>query len=303
MAASLPRVIPSQSDPTGITDAIVDLFAMRAVHDLPLARYVAGEPAEARHTMRLPAGDDEGEGRYRTLLRGEPAGWCDGLATAAGFPELVPALAARPMPRVLTFVEAAGLLPSLADPEASLTTYGLANAAQKLYPLYANNINARGRQRYLFELDVKAAAAERRLATAERPSARLRQAVAAAKAEWLALQRLLPVPIREHMVDVDLSLPPGRVRLALDPEVLSTAALCLDGLLIAERQGWLVYLHPGPAGRSYVVSVADRDGGRVERELPQERVLSWLLGVADWHGRPDLVAYRSGLILTARPLN
>lgn len=300
MAASLPRVISTHTDPTGATDAIVELFALRAVDDLSLAQYVAGEPAEARHTMRLlrPAGTV----RYRTLLRGEPTGWCDGLACAAGHPDLVPSIGQWPMPRVLTFAEAAELLPSLADPEASLSTYGVANAAQKLYPLYANNLSARGRQRYLFELDVKAEAAERRLAARRaerRPAEMVRRSAERARGEWLALRRLLPPPIREHMVEVDLTTPtPGRRRLVLDPEVLSVAALCLDGLAIAEREGWLAYCWPGPGGRSHVVQVPVQDGDGVrwvERQLPQERVLPWLLGVADWHGRPDLVAYRPGL--------
>lgn len=284
---------PSQINSTGVADAVLELFAMRAVEDLDLAEYVAGEPAEARHTLLTNSG------AYRVLLRGEPAAWCDGLASAAGYPQLIPDLAARPVPKVLTLAQAAQLLPSLADPDAALSTYGAKNAAQTLYPLYAANLLSRGRQRYLFELEVRAVAAERRLTVAERgterrPRARLSKAAAAAREEWLALRRQLPTPIREHMAEVDLAPAASPDPLPLDPDRLSASALCLDGLTIAHQEGWLVYRHPTGEGRAYAVQLETPDGP-VSREIPQERVLPWLLGVADWHGRPELVAYRPGL--------
>jgi len=292
MTASLPPVTPTpQLD--HIHAAILDLFAIQAVADAELADYVAGEPAEARHVLALPRLEQLGRSAFRrVLIRDEPADWCDGLACAAGRPELIPALAAGPWPAVVTVSGAAAMLPKLANPAETVGTYGAEYLARDLYPLYAHNQISRGRMRYLFEAEVRAEATTRRLQAS--PTRAKQRAADTARLDWQSLRRRLPAPIRERQVGGDLRPGPSPVPLPLDPDELSVASMCLDGLMVAHREGWLSYRHPGQ-GRSYVVQLPGPDGGDVEREISQARVLAWLLGVADWYGRADLVAYRPGL--------
>lgn len=66
---------------------------------------------------------------------------------------------------------------------------------------------------------------------------------------------------------------------------------------IGHAEGWFEYLRPeGDTldSRRYVVEIAT-PLGRVERVLLPEEVLPWVLGLADSHGRAELVAYRPGL--------
>jgi|KBSSwiStaDraftv2_1062776.scaffolds.fasta_scaffold62698_4 hypothetical protein len=290
MAASLPAVTPPP-EATAVHEAILELFAMRAVHELGLARYVAGEPALARQVLALnPAGRPR---TFRTLIRDEPVAWCDGLACAAGYTGLIPALAAGPWPRVITPRDAAQLLPKVADPSATVGTYGAEYLARAMYPLYAHNRLSRGLARYLFVDEVQAEAATRRLAA--QPTQAAQSAADTARERWWALLRRLPTPARPRTVGADLTPVASPEPLPLDPGELSLADRCVAGLMVAHRQGWLTYLHPGPAGHSYLVRVANVDGDEVDREIGQARVAAWLLGVADFHGYPELVAFRDGL--------
>lgn len=66
---------------------------------------------------------------------------------------------------------------------------------------------------------------------------------------------------------------------------------------IGHAEGWFNYVRPEGdtlAERRYVVEIAT-PLGRVDRVLLPDEVLPWVLGLADSHGRAELVAYRPGL--------
>lgn len=290
----------ASADLTGVHAAFLELAALRAVDDAGLARYVAGEPAEARHVMALPRSD--GSVRYRTLWRNEAAAWCDGFACAAGQPDLIPSVAALPMPTLLTIAAAAIRIQSSASTGgASMTVQGVHHliATGQLYPLYGRKDTGEGLERYLFADQVKVIVAHRRglTATSKAQISRWQRAEEAAQAQWLTVRRRLPAPIRTGMVDVDIRPLPSPDPLPLHQDARPTARSLdglVTGLMAAHNRGWLRYLYPAEDGRSFVVAV-DQPAGERQRSLPQARVLAWLLGVADWHEHPELVAYRPDL--------
>lgn len=276
------------TDLPGTRAAFCDLVALRAVADLDLATYVAGDPGRARHVMGLTRAG--GQVVYRTLHRGEPLAWASGLAAGAGLVDLGDQLAATAVPALLDGDTAARAL--------GLSVQGLHYAvrAGDLYPLYGNRAGTgTGTARYLFASQVAAEAARRQLrgdhlaaGRRKRLEAQLDQSTQA----WLQVRQMLPAPVRESMVDVDIRPLPSPDPLPVDPDA-APAVQAVRGLQIAEAQGWLTYHYP--IGRAYAVTMVDQRGHEVDMTVPADGVLAWLLGVADRHGRADLVAYRPGL--------
>lgn len=256
------------TDLPGTRAAFHSLHALRRVHDLGLATYVAGQPRDARHVMRRCY-------TYRTLLRGEALAWAAGLAAGAGRLTLADEVAAQPVPDLVSVDTAAGRL-GLGVPAVRLMIRG-----GQLYPLYGNRADGTGRALYLFTAQV---AAER--------AARLGTQVEETRQAWLAVRSLLPTPVPESMVGVDITPAPSPDPLPLDPD-LAGSVRAVQGLQMAERAGWLTYHYPIRDG--YAVTMADVAGTEVDITVPAQALLAWLLGVADWHGRADLVAYRPGL--------
>lgn len=276
------------TDPPGTRAAFLDLFGLRTVDDLGLAAYVAGEPAEARHVARVRR--PRGQQVHRTLLRGEARAWTGGVAAGAGYPELMGQLGTHPTPALMPFGEAAQRL--------GLTESGLDYAlkAGTLYPLYGNTASIRrGRARYLFADQVDLEVVTRELRGTLTPARRrlLERRVVERTEAWMAVRAMLPTPVRESMAGVDIRPLPSPDPLPLDPDRAGLAALSVQGLQLAEQHEWLTYHYLLPHG--YAVTVADREGAEVDITVPVEGLLAWLLGVADWHGRADLVAYRPGL--------
>lgn len=272
--------------PPGARTALLDLFALRTVEDLGLATYVAGAAAYARHVMRLippwARGDeglagaatrDRGPVMYRTLLRGEAQPWAAGLAAGAGVPDLAGRIGKRRMPTLMTIAEAAARL--------GLTEKGVANAVSRgdLYPVYGNTAQGWGRARYLFAAQIRVENLIR--------EGRVNDA---AMTSWLRLRQMLPTPLRESMAGADVRPGPSPDPLPLDPAKTAAAPLAVRGLQIAEAQGWLTYHYPD--GDGYRVTVGADDAPMT---VPLQGLLAWLLGLADWHGRAELVAYRAEL--------
>lgn len=284
------------TDPPGTRAAFLDLVALHTVDDLGIAGYVAGTPAQGRHVMRVRK--RRGLQVYRTLLRGEARAWAGGIAAGAGYPELAGQLDKLPTPALMPFGEAAQRL--------RLTKSGLDYALKvgNLYPLYGNTASIRrGRARYLFtdQVDLEVVTRELRgtLKRARRGTltrARrtlLKERLAERTEAWMAVRAMLPTPVRESMAGVDIRPLPSPDPLPLDPGRLGVGVLNVQGLQLAEQCGWLTYHYLLPHG--YAVTVADREGAEVDITVPVEGLLAWLLGLADWHGRADLVAYRPGL--------
>lgn len=80
--------------------------------------------------------------------------------------------------------------------------------------------------------------------------------------------------------------------LPVDPG-LNPRSLAIVLLQLAEEAGWLSYdgMDLREGGDRYQVTLPNG----VARELLSAEVPAWVLGVADTHGRADLVAYRPGL--------
>lgn len=266
----------------GTRAAFHSLHALRRVEDLGLATYVAGQVRDARHVMRRCY-------TYRTLLRGEAQAWAAGLAAAAGHLELADQVAAQPVPSLLTLETAAERL-GLAVQGVRLLLRG-----GGLYPLYGNRPDGTARALYLFTAQVAAEQAARELRDwSMTPSRQARLEVRAeqAKQDWLVIRAMLPTLVPEAMAGVDLAPAPSPDPLPLDPD-LAGSVRAVRGLQVAERAGWLTYHYP--IGDGYAVTMSDTDGTEVDITVPAQALLAWLLGVADWHGRADLVAYRPGL--------
>ena len=268
-------------DRTGIGGAYRELRSIRTIDDVGLATYKAGAPDEGRHVLQLP------RGTYRTLLRDESAPWCDGLDVASGHSR-VAELAGAAVPKLLTLNEASDHLPISRFELNRLTRAG------GLYPLYGRTERGQGRVRYLFASQVHLEALTRQLEGARSRRRNLEKQREEALTVWLAQRRLLPPPIHESTVDVDLRPLPSPNPLPLDPSGSPEPRLCIEALLRADEAGWLEYRHPTDTGDAYVV-VVHLAGVQVKRRIPQRWLLAWLLGVADGHGRPDLVAFRLGL--------
>lgn len=288
--------------------AYADLRALRTVNDAGWAAYLATNPTDDRHVVMMV-----GRGvAPRTLLRGEAFAWCDGLCAAAGGGDRVARVAAEPVPELVKVSDVGRMIPA-SDGRGGrggpwLSRQGVAwnvNAGN-LYCLYG-----RGKSKWLFMAQVKSEALERRVRTAERATrdaaragevagaraaqrelAALMRQADDAQAAWLEVRRLLPPPSRPSAAEVALRPKPSPNPLPIS-ESKSGVTRRVDALMIAHEQGWLEYLHPSVDNTRYAVRVGT--GRRARREIPYDAVLPWVLGVADWHGRADLVAYRPDL--------
>ncbi len=288
--------------------AYADLRALRTVGEAGWAAYLATNPADDRHVVMIPFRPGQAP---RTLWRGEAFDWCDGLCVAAGGGDRVARLADEEVPELVRVADAARMIPAASGRGGPwLSPQGVAwnvNAGN-LYALYG-----RYRDRWLFEAQVRSEALDRRVRAAERTVqaaaragedadaraaqrdlGRLMKAAETAQREWLQIRRLLPPPSRPSAAEVSLRPKPSPDPLPIDP-ALHGVTQRVAALMVADGQGWIEYRHPTADSTGYVVRVDDGAGGRVERTLSHEAVLPWLLGVADWYGRADLVAYRPDL--------
>lgn len=271
----------------GTASAFRDLYGLRSVDDLDLARYVAGDPGDARHVMRLARGNKRVT--RRTLIRGEAEQWAAGLAAGAGHVDLGDRVANTPVPELVTLAEAADML--------GLTERGVDHVIGRgrLYPLYGNTSAGTSQARYLFACQVRAEARSRGLADENlQPRRRrvLELQLEDATAAWQLVRAMLPTPVPIAMAEGDIQPGPSPDPLPLDPRI-DPATLAVQGLQLAERRGWLTYHYP--LAGVYAVTMANLDGAQVDMTVPAKGLLAWLLGVADFHRRADLVAYRPGL--------
>lgn len=273
--------------------AYADLRGLRTVADSQWIAYLATYPADDRHVV-LPLRLGRGWAP-RTLLRGEAYQWCEGLCWAAGGGDLVARVADEALPELVAMADVPGMIPAVDGRGGKggpwLTRQGVAwnvNAGN-FYTLYG-----RGRRsRWLFADQVRAEAAERRVQAAARAGATKRRLAAlveqegAARAKWLEVRKLLPPPTRPAAAEVDLRPKPSPDPLPIG-QGLPGVTRRVEALMVAADAGWLEYLHPD--GDVYVVRIAG-----AEVRVGEDAVLPWLLGVADWHCRADLIAYRPDL--------
>lgn len=268
--------------------AYADLRGLRTVTDEQWVAYLATHPDDRHVVLPLRLGRGWAP---RTLLRGEAHPWCEGLCWAAGGGDAARRVVDEPLPELVALADVPGMIPSVTGRGRTLTRQGVAwniNAGN-LYTLYG-----RGRhQRWLFAAQVRAEAADRRVQIAERDNAKKRrlaglvEQAGKARAAWLEVRKLLPPPTRPAAAEVDLRPKPSPDPLPIDPR-LPAVTMRVNALMIARDAGWLEYLHPD--GDVYVVRI----GGALVR-VRAEVVLPWVLGVADWYGRADLIAYRADL--------
>lgn len=222
--------------------------------------YVAGDLGAGRHLLQV--GD-----RHREVQRDETFGWAHGVAAAH---------------RKAHLLDDLGLVPDLVSIEQAaralnITTDGVDYriAAGKLYPLYLARARG-GRERHLFATQVNAALGDDEAA-----------------AQWQRTRALLPPTTR--IVDMPEYTGPAPSPSPLPlPSGPAESTRRMQALMIGDVEGWFVYVHGDPTADRYMVSVLDNGGDR-EMTIPGDDVLPWVLGHADVHGYPELVAYRKGL--------
>lgn len=297
------------ASPRGTEAAYAQLRAL-AVADLEgWCRYVAGRPAEGRHVLELAR--PRGRNVYRTLERGEAFWWALGLGDGCGQGQLVDAVLAEPVPGLVSTADAAAMMAAVdrwgnrTGPAMSAEGIKHNITSTRLYPLYGAQ-----RFRYLFTAQTDAERLAREVAQLERLAhlAASEGNERAARTYQSQLAQAQPMAERAHLAWLDLrhTLPPNTpidavavdVRPLASPSPLPIRAqgageAQVQALRIGDRRGWFVYDHPGDG--LFTVTVTDAGGAPVEREVPTEGVLPWVLGVADWNNAAHLVAYRAGL--------
>ncbi len=225
--------------------------------------YVAGDLGAGRHLLQV-------DGRLREIQRDETSGWAHGVAAAHGKAHLLDDLGA--VPPLVSIEQAAR--------DLNITTDGVDYriAAGKLYPLYLARARG-GRERHLFVDQVRAAGGGG-------PKDE-------AAARWQAIRAQLPPTTR--IVDMpDYAGPAASPSPLPLPSGPAESIRRMNALIIGDAEGWFEYVHGDPTTDRYLVSVLDNGSDR-EMTLPGDDVLPWVLGHADVHGHPELVAYREGL--------
>jgi len=298
----------STAVPAGADTAFAKLRALRVAADEGWIEYRAGEPADDLHVVDV---DRPGAPIHRTLLRGEAYHWCLGLADGHGHGQLVRAVLEEPVPDLVSLAAAAASIPAVGwygrVTSPWMTVDGIEYHIRRgtLYPIYVGR-----RVRYLFADQVRYEQFQRAVDTLKASgsdadsSAEVAQhrrdlgealrAVETSRSDWMSVRRLLPLAVRPAMLGDDLAPKPSPDPLPI-PRGNSEDARRIDALMVGHRQGWFSYTHPLDDGR-FAVDVLDAaTDDQIRVELPGDGVLPWVGGVADRHGRMDLVAWRDGL--------
>lgn len=196
----------------------------------------------------------------RELTREEVWWWCLGVGDGYSHGDLI--VSAAEVPDLLTIDEAAAIL----NVSRAGVNYQLAR--RQLFCAYL------GGERHLVAAQVRAAVGD-----------------TAAADEWRRLRELWPA--RVGIGDLPgYKAPDGPG----NPKIVAASGTRKRIIALTEGSvaGLFRYRYVDPGRDAYGVAVTV---GRqtVRRELVGERALYWALGVADRHGRPDVVAYRPGI--------
>lgn len=256
----------SSTVPTaGATDAWRRLRALKIGDERGWFTYLAANGWIGRYVVRIAS-----TGRLRELHRAEVYHWAHGVATAIGDDAALTAIGR--VPALYTIEDTANYLDRTPDTVLNRIREG------KLLPILHVTPDAGGVQKLLYTSQVRAYAGGRAAAT-----------------RWEKIHALLPPPTRI----ADLADYPGPAP-SPDPLPLpagkqeATRRARTRALMIGDSEGWFEYVAGDPiAGRYQVRTVGN--GDRRPHVLPGARVLPWVLGHADHHGHPELVAYREGL--------
>lgn len=297
----------------GATEAYLGLLALKVADDEGWCRYVATEPtASGRHILEVP-GLMKGSRKLRALTRGEAYWWAMGFGDGYGDGQLIADLAREPIPELVPVAQAMDLIPavdrwgSMTQPWMSLAGIRHNIDTGRFYPIYGVS----GRTQYMFRAQIIAEAASRYagaarsgaadlIAAGDSGAAQAQQRAAEAErhadqtaADWQAIRERLPQRISPAQLGLTVTLRPSPDPLPV-PSVYRTQASrhVVRALMIGDQETWFGYRNP--AGDSYLVDVTDANDIPIRRSLPASSVLAWVLGMADYHGRSDLVAYRDG---------
>jgi hypothetical protein len=243
--------------------------------------YAGGDLSEGRHVLRLP------NGQWRELRRYEEVGWVRGVADAMHDGHTAEVWANIPIPELWTIQETAD---ALGVTEAQInyrfvndwrpSTFGTgrkrASVDRWLYPVYVLSGNLR--VQHTIAAQAKASLGD-----------------TAAEAEWQRLRGLLPPTTTiPEVTDYPGPVPsPDPLPFGNDRPMARRA----EALTIATNEGWLDFVHGDPQHGRWTVDVPTGND-HVHRRTLQDAdmdVLAYVLGHADVHGHPELVAYREGL--------
>lgn len=233
--------------------------------------YAAGD--QRRSVLRLPESPDT-PGRFtrwREIHRSEIRGWVRGVADAANDDHtgdawnLEPSQAATPY--MLTTTEAAAAL----GIKESTVDYRYMNAS--LYPVYVQRRNA---ERYAIW-----------------PQIADQLDLPGWSEEWQRIRSTLPPLTRvEQLTSYPGPVPSGPLPYRNERRIGQQ----MEALTIADAEGWCAYVHgDGRDDGRYTIEVPAGPDHVTTRILTGDDVLPYVLGLADWHGHPELVAYRDGL--------
>lgn len=256
--------LPGRSDQVNrATDAWRRVRILAIGHQRGWFRYAAGDLNAGRHILDL------GNGVLREVLRDEVEGWVFGVGAARGD---VAALAAVGEPPALVSIPEAATILGMSEEGVSWRVN-----ERHLYPLYLARERG-GRERYLFAAQVQTQVEE-----------------GSDDAGWRAIEALLP-----PLAPVTKLRDWGGPRPSPDPLPIPPGGKSRDrwvrALMIGHQEGWFEYEHIDPRADVATATVATGNGDdRLRVTVPGEHILPWVLGHADVHGHPELVAYREGL--------
>lgn len=255
----------SEETRSSVFEHVLGLTCLRTAADQGWLTYGAGE--YRGQWVRVSRGRSSW---WRYLKRDWVHPWTEGLADQHKAGHLIDALAAQPLPDLVTLAEAGQLLDVRYDRLRGMV------ADKQLYPVYAAYM-----RQYLFRAQVELLAREKQ-----------GKATVQAARRWQTIADRLPPLVRPRDVTGPIRFRPSPNPLpvpAIGPASARQGRVCAIG----HEQGWWTYrgavVQPRPA--VFTVEVADANGGGLVRQLVQSRVLPYGLGASEPHGASALVAF------------